>query len=301
MKKIGNFDLNQIKEVLQDEIHQNLYVAIVKGEKVCDLDPNTAAERIKQLINKTLAERKFSYDSDELQFLTVTVIKDILSSSRMSCLTLQEIEWCFYYGIRGEFGEYMGVSGVTFYQWLKHYLDKKKPLINKAVFKLENKTDSKVLPDKKLGEENKELIIKEYLCSRYDDIQSFGADEFDDFGNVIYNWLYKQKLLPDYTYDEKEFIRGDAEIIYLSRIRNSNHDLFLKGRNIQTIDINAVMKSLEGEDFSSHKKAIDVEAKKIVVRLYFKSLFSNEELRLKFENSIGYDGKEKAPTVRQGQ
>jgi hypothetical protein len=288
MKQIAQHISSEIQKVLTNDSDLKLYQASLNDSKICDMDKNIAGERIKELINRTLAERKFTYDEQELQFMIVTVVSDIFNNRRFSQLTIDEIRWCFYYGVRGELCEYMGINAITFHDWLKHYVEHKKPNINKALSSIK----TPLLEEKKheISEENKQEIIKEYLRHRYDEIKTEGADEFDDFGNVIYKWLYKHKLLPNYTDDEKEFIRNDAEITYLSKIRNNNHDLFLKGRTIQALNVNEIMKSLEKNSDSYHSKAIDVEAKKIVVRLFFKSIIEETNLDAKtaFENAISY-------------
>ena len=127
------------------------------------------------------------------------VIKDIFSD--FSYMTLSEVSLAFRKGIRGNLGEYMGLSVRTFYTWLKTYNE---TLKQKAIKSLQfiNKEENKTI-----SEDKKKEYYKKWLQSHIEDFERHKNGEeiiIYDFGNVFYDYCVKNAIGYITISEEKE-------------------------------------------------------------------------------------------------
>lgn len=119
-------------------------------------------------------------------------------------LRLHEIPIAFANGIRGKYGEYFGLSVVSFEQFLQGYLDSDERL------KL---AEQKAFISHQLEEKTKPTVEEQFNTSKFvvlDALQrKISLGSVSRLGNVVYSFLNRIKLL-DFSSEEKYDFLSDA-------------------------------------------------------------------------------------------
>jgi hypothetical protein len=178
-------------------------------------------------------------------------------------------------GVRGNLGEYYGINVVTLYGWLKKY---KQDVIPEAVIEVNRylpppKEEETVIDYKKF-----DLDSLENICSA---IQLFITDnvyEFNDFGNVHYNFLNRFDVLNVFSETEKESIKEDAKQLFLSDIKKKNLTLLARGKKYQLNNIQDLTQKIEyGE--KNMETSIDILYQKLLLKKFIMNFkFSGNKL-----------------------
>ena len=172
----------------------------------------------------------------------------------------EEIQICFYKGIRGEYGEYYGANVVTFDKFIAAYL------ISDYRANL-----GKTLPVAALPEPSKELTREnriEFAQKAYEKYKIKGF--YDDLGNIVYAFLDSEGLIP-FTPKEKFEMVEQARAEEYKRLQNP---LSVEEARRFNIQIEALM--------ASNEKVIP-RSKKIALNKYFEQIFSLESENIPFQ------------------
>lgn len=159
-------------------------------------DKNESAEQIDKAINVMLADRGFNMEQADIEYLKLSVIRTIQSTPKFSNLTLKEIREAFHKGVRGEFGEYMGINVVNLESWLNKYIEL---YMNRAIGEYQ-KANSKIK-----SEMDDEITREAWIASMDRQFQKTkkGEDEFRDFRQWLFIFCQKHELV-DWKKFEKE-------------------------------------------------------------------------------------------------
>lgn len=195
----GEITIADIKESNIGIANREILLARFSENAIKDIDANIAGKKLKEIINLTIFESGFK--TENISELILLIIKDIFSD--FSYMTLSEVGLAFRKGIRGELGEYMGLSVLTFYKWLKAYNETLKQQAIKSlqfIKKEENKT---------VSEDLKREYYKKWLKSHIEDFERHKNGEeiiIYDFGNVFYDYCVKNSIGYITKSEEEELI-----------------------------------------------------------------------------------------------
>lgn len=241
---------------------RNIYQAHSSANIKNIADKNIVVTSIHQSVNRCIADKGVNMEIDEMNYLKRSITDDILRD--FTTLTLQDISLCFSMGVRGNLGEYYGINVVTLYGWLKKY---KQDVIPEAVIEVNRylpppKEEETVIDYKKF-----DLDSLENICSA---IQLFITDnvyEFNDFGNIHYNFLNRFDVFNIFSEAEKESIKEDAKQLFLSDIKKKNLTLIARGKKYQLNNIQDLMKKIEyGE--KNMETSIDILNEKLLLKKF---------------------------------
>jgi len=241
-------------------------------------DINKVVNSIHTSINKTIADKGFSMAVEDMNYLKTAITNDILRD--FYTLTLEDISLCFKMGVRGELGEYFGLSVVSFFGWLKKYKYEILPTAYREVKKFlpSPQEVQEVVDFKKL-----DLEKVENICSAINLFNAENKYEFNDFGNVHYNFLDKLNYFNSISDDDKLLITEDAKASLISQMKNKNLDSIAQGKMYHKIDINDLCNKIEyGE--KDTQTMIDIIYQKLIIKQFIIS-FNFDELQ-KFRSDL---------------
>lgn len=191
----------------------------------------------------------------ELKFQTENLISDI-ADVKYKKFTIQDIKFAFKNGLKGEYGEWMGLNNKTYNQWLKGFLENRKSaLVHTSPKQIEYT----------LSQQEIEKIQKDAVITCYALWQRTG--EIFDRGNASYNYLWDRGLL---RFDEETWGRylEAAKSLELARANEVLKKAKLRFDKITVLAAHTELEQLEkGEDSS-----IKILARKLALSDYFKSL-----------------------------
>jgi hypothetical protein len=244
-------------------------------------DKNVVVKSIHTFINQTIMDKGVNMQPEEIQYLLQRVTDDIIRD--YSHYTLEEIRLAFYYGVRGELGEYFGINPVTLYGWLKNFKYELMPQANKAI--------QKFLPKpKEAGADRSQKEIDQSIAETIYDVYfrlvTEGQYDFYDFGNVCYNLLDSLGIIT-FTNKEKIELLKESRSAFRKTILDKNRDLTLKDRSIQKIDTTRAFKQLEEQNNPTFEHQVKIGAKRLAL---YKCLYqlAQEEVDIKqlIENKL---------------
>lgn len=273
---IKSTPINLPKEVsyLSKSVYQANSAVMIK--KITDI--NVVVNSIHTSINQSIADKGFNMAIEDMNYLKRSITQDILRN--FYTLSLEDINLCFKMGVRGELGEYFGLSVVSFYGWLKKY---KQEVLPKAYSEIKKFLPSPQEVQEVVDYKKLDLEKVENICSAIILFNSESKYEFNDFGNVHYNFLDKLNYFDLISDDDKLLIREDAKISLISKMKDKNSELIAQGKKYQKIDIQDLCNKIEyGE--KDTETMIDIIYQKLIIQKFIIS-FNFDDLE-KFRSDL---------------
>jgi hypothetical protein len=249
-------------------------------------DKNIVVGAIHQAVNRSIADKGINMDIEDMNYLKRSITDDILRD--FPTLTLQDISLCFSMGVRGNLGEYFGINVVSLYGWLKKY---KEEVIPEAVGEVRRYLPPAQEQEPVIDYKQLDLDKVENICSAIDLFIEDGVYEFNDFGNIHYNFLDRLGMFDDISENEKELTMEDAEQLFLSDMKKKNLSLLAQGKTYQLNNINQLIEKIEyGE--KDTQTMINIYYKKLFIKKYITNLkINSQELKkyliIKVEENYG--------------
>lgn len=236
-------------------------------------DKNIVVTSIHQAVNRSIADKGVNMDIEDMNYLKRSITDDILRD--FPTLTLQDISLCFSMGVRGNLGEYFGINVVSLYGWLKKY---KEEVLPEAIGEVYKYLPPAQLKEPDIDHKKLDLDKVENICSAIDLFIANNIYEFNDFGNIHYNFLNRLGLLDSISETEKESIKEDARQLLISDMKNKNYTLLAQGKTYQLNDINNLMEKIEyGE--KDTETMIDISYRKLLLKKFIVNFkFSSNNL-----------------------
>lgn len=210
------------------------------------------AQRFRLLIaiNKTIMF--VGHNVQDLKFLYDGVLEYIRMHAKH--LTMEELEIAFKRGAMDEYGEWHGLSAMTFCKWIKGYVNSTKIEAMKEkekIKKMENQEKEKT-PEEKL--EAKKVWLNSFL-DKYDEFVSSDDKEMDfyDFLNSMFSFLFKLKILT-LTNEQGGSCVNRAKLSLRSR----------SARHIEEEDIQREAKNIALSDFLIESKKNKLDLRKVI-------------------------------------
>lgn len=260
-----------------DKKSVEVYVSHFSNTKIKNYeDKNIVKDKVKIILNNTFAYKGQSPNSErEYGFILVSLQEDLLNN--FNDYTIQDVKLSFAYGVRGELGEYFGLNGKTFYDWLKNYKSK---ILNPTIQKV-----AKLKPVEK-SEVDSEAIYNNYISILSDSYKKFLETQIYslfDYGNMIYNFLDKNKVI-QYTKEEKFEMMNQAKHIVKNMLIEDNKHKKSLGKDFQILNLEKAFRQIENNE--SHQKEIIIESKRVALKRFFDDCLSKKITLDEFINLI---------------
>lgn len=196
----------------------------VQGSPVRHMQRPESYDAIKGLIKIAIVELGYNLATEDLDTLIVGVANDIYRD--FQDYTLEDIALAFRMGVRGELGQFMGASIVSFYGWLKTY----RPLRQKAQMDyLKNLPPAEAKPktQEELDRDRVEYI-KTCILRPYQRYLDGDRSEPNNMGGVVYDYLRQLDLITVPVKRRYALLDKAREIIKLEVIQNSEKTAIAK-------------------------------------------------------------------------
>lgn len=201
-----------------------------------------------------------TWSKEEITLLIKRVRDDVINN--FFFLSTQEVGLAFYWGVREEYGEVVGLSPRIFYKWLKSYCAKSKIEANKLLNKLENKPNYEISEKEK---EKRKIEWLELICDNYDKFVETGEYKFYDLSNLFYDYLKRNNLIVFNKKERKDILDEARNII------KSEHNPQKAQSNYQLKHYLKIINSLNNNHPSINNriqsKAKEIGLKKFLTRM----------------------------------
>lgn len=243
-------------------------------------DMNIVVNSIHQSVNKALADKGVNMDVKDMNHLKISITDDILKD--FPTLSLQDVSLCFSMGVRGNLGEYFGVNVVSLYGWLKKY---KEEILPKMFSEVKNYLPPAQEVEQVVDYKALDLEKIDNICSTIEMYINNGVYEFNDYGNIHYNFLNRLGTFDDISDSEKDFVKEDARLLFISDVKNKNFSLLGQGKNFQLTDIRSLLEKIE-EGEKDIETLIDISYRKLLLKRYVINLKLSIKDLHKFKNEL---------------
>lgn len=224
---------------------------------------------IMDTLNDVIAKSIFEggYNSKDIQD-TVSIIQSLLPDCKMfwKTLTLDELKLAANRGIRGQYGEIIGVSVASLSKMFNGYmLDSKRHEAKKA---LHQTMTVETKPE--ISEEHLALNRNKIILNAFDKYKSTGM--YDDLGNYVYDCLKKAGIIKYTGKEVREFIvqaidnMKNKKLLYLSDCTDLAEGRKVK-RDLELLKQDEIVVSPE----------IQIEAKRLMLFARFNEMIFEEE------------------------
>ena len=252
--------------------NRELYLSGKNFPKIVEIqDMNLIVNPIHSYINMTIMDKGVNMPPEEIDYLKQRVTQDILND--FTRLTLEEIRLSFYYGVRGEMGEFFGLNPTTFYKWMKEFKYEIMPPVNIEVSKYLEKPKEPEIPKQNVTDRN----IANTLIIEFKKLRDNKVYSYYDFGIL------------SLSLDEKKQILEQSEGQFRSNLIKRNQELTLQGKSILKADLKRAFEQIEQGSNPTFQTQIRIGAMRIAVYNCLKHYVENE---IDFENQINTKLKE---------
>lgn len=247
-------------------------------------DMNFIVNTIHTLINQTLMDKGSSLEIDEITYIKTRVVDDIMKEFRQ--LTLEDIKLAFYYGVRGEFGEYYGINSITFYNWLKAYKNDTLPKVYNDVKPYLKKIESN---EPKIDQTEVERGMVNSICDVYFLLVTEGVYDFFDIGNIHYSFMDRLGLI---NLNQSEW--NEVYLIAKGKVKESlsekNAHYSKTGKTMHKIQLSTAFEEIENGSNMDYNSMIEIAKKKVALqKTLYKYAESEIDLYNLLFNKLGYE------------
>lgn len=258
------------------------------GIKIKEIqDKNVVVKQIHVFVNMTILDKGINLEKEEINYIKTRVVDDIIRD--YSSFSLDDVRLAFYYGVRGEFGDYFGINPITFYSWLKSYKTQMLPSIYKEVTPLLLKSkEQEDFFDYRIFD----LELKDNLCLALENLAKNGEHGLYDFGNVYYNFLNRLELI-DLNEEKMLLCKDFAKNKVKLSLSESNANYNKQGKSFHKINLADAFESIEKENSNDFNILIEAEYKRSVLNIMLEEYNINKvnlkELLIEKIESFDYE------------
>jgi len=230
------------------------------GVKIKEItDKNLVVKQIHVFVNMTILDKGINLEKDEINYIKTRVVDDIMRD--YSSFSLDDIKLAFYYGVRGEFGEYFGINPITFYSWLKSYKTQMLPSVYKEVSPLLLKSQQQ---RDFFDYKQFDMELVDNLCLALSDLINTGSHNIFDFGNVYYSFLNRMELI-DLNEKDIDYCKNKAKVKVKINLSKSNANYNKQGKSFHRINLIDAFENIEKENNNDLNVLIETEFKREVL------------------------------------
>ena len=209
-------------------------------------------------------------EKDDINLIKKRVTDDIMKDFKG--LSLEDVQLAFYYGVRGEFGEYYGINPITFYGWLKSYKNVLLPSVLKEVLPLLPKMEEKEV---EIDKKEFDITMLNNLCAYYSKLISGSAYDLFDIGNIYFSFMNRMEMI---NLSEEEWIEinnlamGEVKL----ELSEQNKNLLNQGKSLHRINLTDAFKEIEAGENKSYNSMIEIYAKRLALKKCLQKLAENK-------------------------
>lgn len=268
MQPLMRYETALVKDVMSNKFipqdEKELIMGMLNAPTIAELmngNQDAVYDVLDFIFFRTVWDSGFNISEEDQVELNVAIQADIFKDFKH--FTLYEVYYAFRYGIRGTFGEFMGMNVRTLYGFLKRYKETTKTRLAQTVMNMP-KTDNKLL-----SFDEKEHYRKEWLDIVIKDWKRYlitNETTYDDIGQLFYKYLRRNGLYNLTEEQEKDCILRAKKIIKIKNSKKTNQTLAVR------IRMKDLLKRLEEKEKSQHvKDLILMHAYKLAIPVVFKN------------------------------
>lgn len=233
-------------------------------------DKNSLVRQIHALINMTIFDKGVNMEKDDINLIKKRVTDDIMKDFKG--LSLEDVQLAFYYGVRGEFGEYYGINPITFYGWLKSYKNVLLPSVLKEVLPLLPKMEEKEV---EIDKKEFDITMLNNLCAYYSKLISGSSYDLFDIGNIYFSFMNRMEMI---NLSEEEWIEindlamGEVKL----ELSEQNKNLLNQGKSLHRINLTDAFKEIEAGENKSYNSMIEIYSKRLALKKCLQKLAENK-------------------------
>lgn len=190
------------------------------GKKsIKDLHPNQVKEACGEIINRAFVEsgQMKQATTAMLEFNRDSLLGEL--KGRFKDLTLEELKEAFKMGVRGEFGEYFGLCASTYYKFIKSYFERPERAESMRLYL--DTIKKELVPEKPTPEQQKEILLNGVRSA----LEEYKTDKKLPFAPApYYDFLWLELKLINWSKEEKEEIKKEANTVYQSKINKQKQE-----------------------------------------------------------------------------
>lgn len=245
---------------------ERLIAIASSGKKIKEYSIKEVAHKANELVTMAYFTCGFKIEKKDQQLLVMELAKEL--KAYFTTISFAELDIAFHNGCRKEYGEYMGLSIVTFYTWIQSYMACSERMSAKK--KQREYIASLNAPPPPTATEIHVQMMKSCI-SMFDDFKNNiirnSADVFDA-GNAHYNFLDKLGLI-EFSVEKKK------ELYEIAKRR-----LVTKNERKLVTETNTAFRAAIKEEILSFEKGNDLvknEAKRVALETYFMELINKKK------------------------
>jgi hypothetical protein len=233
-------------------------------------DKNSLVRQIHAFVNMTIIDKGVNMEKDDINYIKKRVTDDIMKDFKG--LSLEDVQLAFYYGVRGEFGEYYGINPITFYGWLKSYKNVLLPSVLKEVLPLLPKVAEKEV---EIDKKEFDITMLNNLCAYYSKLISGGVYDLFDIGNIYFSFMNRMEMI-DLSEEEwveiNDLAMGEVKI----ELSEQNKNLLNQGKSLHRINLSDAFKEIEAGENKTYNSMLAIYSKRLALKKCLQKLAENK-------------------------
>jgi hypothetical protein len=233
-------------------------------------DKNSLVRQIHAFVNMTIIDKGVNMEKDDINYIKKRVADDIMKDFKG--LSLEDVQLAFYYGVRGEFGEYYGINPITFYGWLKSYKNVLLPSVLKEVLPLLPKVAEKEV---EIDKKEFDITMLNNLCAYYSKLISGGVYDLFDIGNIYFSFMNRMEMI-DLSEEEwveiNDLAMGEVKI----ELSEQNKNLLNQGKSLHRINLSDAFKEIEAGENKTYNSMLEIYSKRLALKKCLQKLVENK-------------------------
>ena len=233
-------------------------------------DKNSLVRQIHAFVNMTIIDKGVNMEKDDINYIKKRVTDDIMKDFKG--LSLEDVQLAFYYGVRGEFGEYYGINPITFYGWLKSYKNVLLPSVLKEVLPLLPKVAEKEV---EIDKKEFDITMLNNLCAYYSKLISGGVYDLFDIGNIYFSFMNRMEMI-DLSEEEwveiNDLAMGEVKI----ELSEQNKNLLNQGKSLHRINLSDAFKEIEAGENKTYNSMLAIYSKRLALKKCLQKLVENK-------------------------
>lgn len=233
-------------------------------------DKNIIVRQIHAFVNMTIIDKGVNMEKDDINYIKKRVTDDIMKDFKG--LSLEDVQLAFYYGVRGEFGDYYGINPITFYGWLKSYKNVLLPSVLKEVLPLLPKVAEKEV---EIDKKEFDITMLNNLCAYYSRLVSGGVYDLFDIGNIYFSFMNRMEMI-DLSEEEWVEINGLAMGEVKLELSEQNKNLLNQGKSLHRINLSDAFKEIEAGENKTYYSMLEIYSKRLALKKCLQKLVENK-------------------------
>lgn len=244
---------SSLSTMVKDVYRANTNISISKIQ-----DKNLVVKSIHSFVNQTIMDKGVNLETEEINYIKTRVVDDIMKE--FSSLSIEDIKLAFYYGVRGQFGEYYGINPISFFGWMKYYKNELLPKVNLQVSPLLLKSEKTQEPE--VDQRFFESELCKTVLQLYFNLCVHGVYDFNDIGNIHYKFLVRNNLV-SISEEQDSLLNEKAKQNVMKSLSEHNSNMSKQGKVYHKIKLSDALQEIENGENNNFSNQIQIEKMKL--------------------------------------